>query len=112
MNDMNSAQNMVAELATLRAAVAAHKAKIDDACEARDGGMIRRYTLAEARFILSHVYCVHCLPDDDGWVYPYASWNGEALCCRCPERFIPDLRLYIATERKAREWLERENNVV
>lgn len=69
----------------------------------------RPWTLAEARYILSHVYCVHCLPEDDGWIYPWSIGAGEALCCRCPCREPANLRLYVATERKAREWLEKEN---
>ena len=64
-----------------------------------------RPTLAEARYILSHVYCVHCLPKSDGWVYPWSVGAGEALCARCPCREPADLRLYVASEREAQEWL-------
>jgi hypothetical protein len=70
---------------------------------------VRLYTLAEARYILSHVYCVACLPNDGGWIYPWAPGAGEALCSRCTCRLIPDLRLYVATKEKAQAWLEREN---
>jgi hypothetical protein len=73
---------------------------------------VRLYTLAEARYILSHVYCVACLPDDGGWVYPWAPGAGEALCSRCPCRITPDLRLYVATEEKARAWLAIENAAI
>ena len=70
---------------------------------------MRPYTLEEARWILSHVYCVACLPDDDGLVYRWTRGVAEAECCRCPCREPADLRLYIASERRARVWLEREN---
>lgn len=73
---------------------------------------LQRYTLAEARFILSHVYCVLCLPGDDGWVYPWAPGAGEALCCRCDCRETADLRLYVATEARAAAWLVLENAAV
>lgn len=73
---------------------------------------MRRYTLAEARYILSHVYCVSCLPDSDGWVYPWGYGFGEPICCRCPCRNVPDLRLYVASVREATEWLEKENTFV
>ena len=69
----------------------------------------QRYTLAEARFILSHVYCVLCLPESDGWVYRWVPGAGEALCSRCTCREPSDLRLYVASEREARAWLERES---
>lgn len=35
------------------------------------------YTLAHARLILSHVYCVGHLPTGDGWVYPWSHGAGE-----------------------------------
>lgn len=73
---------------------------------------MRHYTLAEARFVLSHVFCVHCLPSGDGFVYPWAPGAGEALCSRCPSRVTADLRLYVASEREASEWLVRENAAI
>ena len=73
---------------------------------------MRRYTLAEARLILSHVYCVGCLPDSDGWVYPWSIGAGECLCSRCPCRLPADLRLHVASEREAAEWLEKENAAI
>lgn len=74
--------------------------------------MMRRYTLPEARLILSHVYCVHHLPDSDGWLYQWSVGAGEGVCCRCPCRELGDLRLYFASEREAAEWLEKENAAV
>ncbi len=73
---------------------------------------MRRYTLAEARLILSHVYCVGHVPDSDGWDYPWSVGAGEALCCRCSCREPADLRLYVASEREAAEWLAKENAFV
>ena len=70
---------------------------------------MRLYTLAEARFILSHVYCVLCLPEDDGWTYQWAPGAGTPECCRCHCTDTRDLRLYVATVRKAQKWLDREN---
>lgn len=76
------------------------------------GGGMRRYTLREARLILSHVYCVHHLPDSDGLVYQWAVGVGEALCSRCSCRNSSDLRLYVASEREASAWLEVENAAI
>lgn len=76
---------------------------------AEEGLTVRPYTLNEALFILSHVYCVHCLPDDDGWIYPWMPGAGAAECSRCPCTERQDLRLHVATERKALDWLEKEN---
>ena len=73
---------------------------------------MRRYTLAEVRLILSHVYCVHHVPDSDGWDYPWAPGAGEALCCRCSCREPQDLRLYVASEREAAEWMRIENAAI
>lgn len=70
------------------------------------------YTLAQARFILSHVYCVGHLPTGDGWVYPWSHGAGEALCARCSCREPEDLRLYVASVAEASAWLERENAAV
>ena len=70
---------------------------------------MRPYTLSEARYILSHVYCVHHVPESDGWVYQWSVGAGEALCCRCSCRERIDLRLYVASEREASAWLEVEN---
>ena len=69
------------------------------------------FSLAEARFILSHVYCVLCLPQSDGWVYQWGRGFGEPRCCRCTCDQPADLRLYVASEREAREWLAREATV-
>lgn len=74
--------------------------------------MNRRYALAEARYILSHVYCVSCLPDDDGWIYEWRPGIAEAECCRCPCRTGADLRLYVASVRKATEWMVKENAAI
>jgi hypothetical protein len=71
---------------------------------------LHQYTLAEARYILSHVYCVHCLPDDDGWIYPWRPGAGPAECSRCPCTERQDLRLYVATEQKAKAWMDNENS--
>lgn len=73
---------------------------------------MRRYTLAEARLILSHVYCVGHLPESDGFVYSWSVGAGEALCSRCSCREAADLRLYVASEREASEWLAVENAAV
>lgn len=73
---------------------------------------MRHYTLAEARFILSHVYCVGHLPESDGWVYRWGPGFGEPICRCCPCRDVPDLRLYVASVREAQEWLEKENAFV
>jgi hypothetical protein len=73
---------------------------------------MRPYTLNEARFILSHVYCVHCLPSDGGWVYQWAPGAGASECCKCPVTNAADLRLYVATEAKAKAWLEIENAAI
>ena len=73
---------------------------------------MRPCTLAEARYILSHVYCVHHLPQDDGWIYRWAPGAGEPLCCRCDCREPADLRLYVATETKAAAWLQRESAAI
>lgn len=70
--------------------------------------MVRPYTIPEARFILSHVYCALCLPQDDGWTYQWAPGAGTPECCRCACTDTRDLRLYVATERKAREWIANE----
>ena len=67
-----------------------------------------RLSLAEARLILSHVYCVGHLPDGDGWTYQWAPGAGEGLCCRCSCREPADLRLYVASKREATEWLTKE----
>ena len=70
---------------------------------------MRPYTLAEARYILSHVYCVHHVPQDDGWVYPWSFGAGEALCSRCPCGTPADLRLHVVSEKTAADWLAVEN---
>lgn len=73
---------------------------------------MRRYTLAEARYVLSGVYCVSHLPESDGWVYQWGQGFKEPLCQRCPCREPADLRLYVASEREAAEWLELENAAI
>lgn len=73
---------------------------------------MRPYTTAQARFILSHVYCVHHVPESDGFVYQWAQGAGEALCCRCTCREKADLRLYVASEREASEWASKENEAL
>jgi hypothetical protein len=67
------------------------------------------YTLAEARFILSHVYCVHHVPEGDGWTYQWGQGFGEGICCRCDCRDPADLRLHVASEATAAAWLAKEN---
>ena len=68
------------------------------------------YTLAEARWILSHVYCSLCVPEDGeaGFSTRWFPGVGNAECCRCHGRDVPDLRLWVASESAARAWLERE----
>ena len=78
----------------------------------RGGAVVRLYTLAEARLILSHVYCVAHVPDDGGAVYQWAPGAGEALCAKCSCREPADLRLYVASEEKAKTWLEKESAAV
>lgn len=73
---------------------------------------MRHYTLPEARLILSHVFCVRHVPESDGFVYAWSVGAGEALCCRCSCREPADLRLYVASEREASEWLVRENAAI
>jgi hypothetical protein len=73
---------------------------------------MNHYTLRDARFILSHVYCVHHVPESDGFTYAWAPGAGEPLCCRCTCRNTLDLRLYVASEREAKEWLEKENAAI
>lgn len=69
----------------------------------------RRYTLAEARFILSHVYCVDHVPEHDGIVHRWFRGVAESECCRCSCTNPADLRIYIASPRRAQEWLDAEN---
>jgi len=73
---------------------------------------MRPYTLAESRLILSHVYCVHHLPDSDGLVYRWSVGAGEPLCSRCACSDVADLRLYVASEREAAKWMARENATI
>lgn len=73
---------------------------------------MRRYTLAEARYILSGVYCALHLPESDGWVYRWGQGFGEPLCRCCSCREPVDLRLYVASEREAAAWLETENAAI
>jgi hypothetical protein len=73
----------------------------------QNGLAVRPFTLAEARYVLSHVFCVSCLPEG-GWTYPWALGAGEALCSRCPCRTIADLRLRVATVEEARSWVLKE----
>ena len=66
--------------------------------------MLAHHTTAEARYILSHVYCVNHVPDDDGGVYEWRPGAGNRECCRCRCTFIPDLRLHLVSVRAAEEW--------
>lgn len=73
---------------------------------------MRRYTIAEAHVILSHVFCVHHLPSGDGFIYRWAPGAGEPLCSRCPCRNTADLRLYVPSRLEALAWLEKENAAI
>lgn len=74
---------------------------------------MRRYTLAEARFILTHVFCVGCLPaEGSGMLYRYDRMFGEARCTLCPCAEPADLRLYVPTNATAEAWLVTENACV
>ena len=73
--------------------------------------MIKLLTLPEARYCLTHVFCVHCLPEG-GLTYPYDRAFGEALCCRCPCDEPRDLRLRIATLSEAQAWLDKTNAAI
>lgn len=68
------------------------------------------YTLAEARWILSHVYCCLCCPEagEAGFATRWFPGVGLAECCRCRCIDVRDLRLWVASESAARAWLERE----
>ncbi len=74
----------------------------------------RPWTLPEARYILSHVFCVLCVPEDgeDGFSRPWFAGVGLAECCRCPCILTADLRLWIASESAARRWLAVENAAI
>lgn len=71
----------------------------------------RPYTLAEARWILSHTYCVFHVPEDGeaGFSRPWFPGLGNAECCRCNGALVEDLRVWIASEKAAAEWLAVEN---
>lgn len=71
---------------------------------------MRPVTVAEARFILSHVYCVHCVEKRDrgGWIYPWGHGFGEPRCVRCPCDVVADLRLYVASVAEAEEYAEAD----
>lgn len=72
------------------------------------------YTVADARYVLSLVYCVDCVPMDGdmGHSRPWAPGLGTAECCRCHCTYTPDLRLWIASEAAGRAWAERENAAI
>lgn len=72
---------------------------------------MRPLTIGEARFVLSHVFCVHCLPDKGGWSYQWAPGFGEALCSRCPCREPADLRLYVASVAEAEAYIATDPGV-
>jgi len=74
---------------------------------------MRPVTVAEARFILSHVFCVHCLElrDKGGWTYQWAPGFGEPVCSRCPCRTVADLRLYVASVAEAEAYAEEDARV-
>lgn len=73
-----------------------------------------RYTLAQARWILSHVYCVHHVPADSdaGFARDWIPGMAEAECCRCGCTLGADLRIWIASEKAAAAWLEKENAAI
>ena len=75
------------------------------------GPIPRLYTLAQARWILSRVLCVDCLPEDgpDGFATRWFPGIGNAECCRCPCTAMADLRLWIASEAAAERWRDAEN---
>lgn len=72
-----------------------------------------RYTLAQARYILSHVYCVLCVPEDSDAGYSRPWFPGLCLgeCIKCVSHCGPDLRVWIASEAAAKAWLVAENAV-
>ncbi len=78
---------------------------------AASGPIPRLYTLAQARWILSRVLCVDCLPEDgpDGFATRWFPGIGNAECSRCPCTIMADLRLWIASETAAERWRESEN---
>lgn len=71
----------------------------------------RLYTLAQARWILSRVLCVDCLPEDglDGFATAWFPGIGNAECSRCPCTTMADLRLWLASESAAERWRDAEN---
>jgi hypothetical protein len=75
---------------------------------------MRPYTLAEARWILSHVYCVHHVPEDGaaGFSVAWIPGMAEHECSQCGDRCGADLRIWIASEAAARAWLAVENAAV
>jgi hypothetical protein len=83
--------------------------------EAQRGAPLRRYTLAEARYILSGVYCVLCLPEDGEDGFASVRWFpgcGTPECAKCGDGCVPDLRIWIASEKAAARWLARENAAI
>ncbi len=83
--------------------------------ETAGGPVLQRlWTLAEARYILSHVFCVLCVPEDStaGFSRPWFAGVGLAECCRCPCTETADLRLWIASVSAAKEWLVTENAAI
>lgn len=75
---------------------------------------MRTYTLPESRWILSHVYCVHHVPEDgsEGFSRPWIPGMAEHECCKCGDRCGADLRIWIASESAARAWLTLENAAI
>lgn len=76
---------------------------------------MRRYTLHEARWILSHVYCVHHVPEDGeaGFFTVWVRGMAESECVKCHDRpAAADLRIWVASEKAAAAWLEKENAAV
>jgi hypothetical protein len=74
----------------------------------------RPYTLPEARYILSHVYCCLCVPEDgeDGFSSQWFPGIGLAECCRCVSHVVPDLRIWVASEKAAARWLAKETAAI
>lgn len=81
---------------------------------AKGGAPLRPYTLAEARYILSHVYCVLCVPEsgEEGFSTRWFPGVGIRECARCADHCAADLRIWVASEKAAARWLVAENAAV
>jgi len=75
---------------------------------------MKRYTLSQARYILSHIYCVLCAPEDGpkGFASVYVPGLAECECCRCGSACGADLRTWIPSVAAASEWLAKENAAI